>query len=272
MPDFKLPERLRTRTAWGLASALIVLGGALLWFLSAGGGTGGGRPGPSFSAQAAAQRALAEAQAGSRERENLPPSYRTGLSTESVRSGDSVMLVRRGDFEGVADEPENVMDMLSEMSGGNKRKPSPVRITEESLKTKIMIAGPGGPASARKSAVPAPGEAPGRFAGGPGLITAPVDYLVFRSSQTWAVFSASHNGRFPPVNFSKENMAILVSVSDLPSGIFKIADVRKGPKETVIAYKVDPLAMAAGSEEKEQLLYSASPVPKDLPIRLEQVP
>jgi len=223
---------------------------------------------PGFSATAAAQRILAEAAAGVRE--NTPPSYRAGLSTESISSEGAIMLVKSGEFEGVAEDPQSMLDTLSEMSGSGRKKISPVSLTDKDLDRVVAVAGSGFPAGAPGvSAVPELGSS---GMGAKTMITAPVDYQFFTSSETWSAFASSHKGHFPEADFSKERMVILVSVSELPSGIFKIAGVNKTAKEAVVLYRVDPLAMSAESGAKEQDFYAAAAIPKKLDVRLEQVP
>ena len=65
--------------------------------------------------------------------EKAPPVYRTGLSTGSVRSQGAIMLVKNVEFDGVAEEPEGMMDRLAEMSGSNKKKIAPIPLTEQDL-------------------------------------------------------------------------------------------------------------------------------------------
>ncbi|HOW90408.1 MAG TPA: hypothetical protein PL037_08995, partial [Elusimicrobiales bacterium] len=160
------------------------------------------------------------------------------------------------------------------MSGANRRKAAPVLLTEKDMFKKVTVARIGKPeAPLTPSSVPGLGQS-SAAAGGGGVImvTAPVDYQIFRSSASWNAFTASHKGHFPGIDFSKEQMLILVSVSDLPSGIFKIKSVQRSGKETVVRYWVDPLAMSAENEIKEHDFYSAAAVPRGLDVRLEQVP
>lgn len=184
------------------------------------------------------------------------------------------MLVKSADFGGVSEEPQGVMSMLTGLSGSNRRKVTPVHLTDASLRKKVMIDGSGKPpAPLNPSAVYRLGESTSQLRmGEKTMITAPVDYQLFKSSETWSAFASSHKGRFPAADFSREQMLILVSVSDLPSGIFKVAGVNRSAKETVVSYRVDPLAMAAETGAKEKDFYSAVPVPRTLPVRLEQVP
>jgi hypothetical protein len=183
------------------------------------------------------------------------------------------MLVKSGEFEGVAEDPQSIMDTLAEMSGANKYKIAPVHLTDADLRKKLLLTSPEKLRPLNSSAVLRPGESAAPLhAGGKSLITAPVDFQLFKSSETWQAFTDSHKGRFPAADFSREQMLILVSVSELPSGIFKVAGVKKTAREAVVSYRVDPLAMSAETGAKEKDFYSAAAVPKDLAVRLEQIP
>ncbi|OGS07260.1 MAG: hypothetical protein A2270_02970 [Elusimicrobia bacterium RIFOXYA12_FULL_51_18] len=231
-------------------------------------------PVPAFSASATAQRILAEAADSANTREKAPLSYRTGLSTDGVRSEGAIMLIKNGEFSGVAQDPQSMMDRLTEMSGSNKKKIPPIHLTDKDMAKKVIVSLSEGVAPPlNRSIVPGLGDtASGGPAGAMPRITAPVDYQLFTSSQTWRSFASSHKGHFPMVDFSKDYMLILVSVSDLPSGIFKITGVKRTPRETLVLYRVDPLAMSAENAVREHDFYSAAPVPKGPEIRLEQIP
>jgi len=232
-----------------------------------------GRPVPAFSASAEAQRILAEAAASAGTREKAPIAYRTDLPTGSVRSEGAIMLVKNGEFDGVAEDPSSMMDTLTELSGSNKKKNPPIHFTEQDLDKKVVLSRTGDPENPHKGRVPGLSDSTSSLRMGEiTMITAPVDYQLFSTPETWQAFASSHKGRFPAADFSTERMLILVSVSDLPSGIFKITGVKKTPRETVVLYRVDPLAMSAESAVKEHDFYSAAPVPKGPDVRLEQVP
>ena len=181
------------------------------------------------------------------------------------------MIVRDAKFQGVAEPPKSTMEMLNEMSGVNKRKIPPIALKDSDLERKIVPIGeqPKPPGLAGSS-VPNLGKT----ANGMGvIIKAPAGYKLFTSSGTWAAFAGSHKCDPVKVDFLKENVLIMVSLSDFPSGIFKITDVENGKNELVVRYRVDPLAMSASSEAGAQQAYSARPVTKpDRRVRLEQVP
>lgn len=238
------------------------------------------------SASERADAALAAAKASGGARASLVPGYRQGLSTASVRADGAINLVKDSSFGGVAEAPKSMMEVLNELSGGDKSKPQPIALKDKDLDKKITVGGdPGKEPRVAGAAMPELGRRPGQE--GVTLLTAPVDYKLFRSSETWAAFSASRKCRAEPEasasfkpavssfsapDFSRDAVVVLVSVSDLPNGIFRIVKAEKAGKEIVISYRVDPLAMSASAETPQHDLYSGAVVPRGLKVRLSQVP
>ncbi len=238
------------------------------------------------SAEAAARAALAAAQQGGGARASMVPGYRQGLSTSSVRSEGAISLVKDSNFAGVAEKPKGMMETLEELSGGNRRKPAPIALKDSDLDKKISVPGdPGKEPRLAGQAMPELGRRPGQE--GVTLLTAPVDFKVFKSSETWWAFTATRKCRssaaapsgfkpqpssFSAPDFSRDSVVVLVSLSELPNGIFSIVKVEKAGKEAVISYRVDPMAMAAGAETDRHDFYTGAVVPAGLKVRLAQVP
>lgn len=198
------------------------------------------------------------------------PSSREGLSTASVRTEGAIMLVRDENFDGVAQSPKGRIATLMEMGGGKKKGPSPVSLGAGAKLGKISM-----PVSTEPHKAGAAMPLLGSKAGPDGLtpVAAPADYKVFKSSAVWQAFADSRRIKNIQHDFSASDLLILFSVSDFPSGIFKIAGVERSVKETVVKYRVDPLAMAAGADPAGREVYASAPVPrKGPPIRLELLP
>jgi hypothetical protein len=104
------------------------------------------------------------------------------------------------------------------------------------------------------------------------LLNAPVDYKIFKSSETWWAFANSRKLGPEARDFSTYDLLILISLSDFPSRIFNITGLERGKKETVVSYRVNPLAMASELRPGQSDSYASAPVPKGVPIRLQQVP
>lgn len=197
------------------------------------------------------------------------PAPRTNFSSAPFSSG-GVMLVKDGEFNGVAEKPKSVMDMLSELGGGDKRKPAPIKLKDEDLDKKITVGGQIKPPPVKASVTPDQGRGAGLE--GQTMLTAPVDYKVFKSSETWWTFAAARKQKAGPHDFSKADLLILISVSDFPNGIFTVDSVEAGKKETVVRYRVNPMGMASETPAAQRDAYASAPVPKGKPVRLEQVP
>ncbi|MBI4801267.1 MAG: hypothetical protein HY796_01970 [Elusimicrobia bacterium] len=244
---------------------------------------------PPDSPSAAAEKLLAQARAGASSRETALPSYRTGLSTGSMKLQGGIMLVKNSDFNGVAENPQDLLAALNEMAGGDKNKPAPIRLTENDLKKKIVVSAPDKTEQVPGAyAMPELGESAYTRMGVMNMIKAPVDFEVFKTSQTWSVFAASHKWHstvevkggghrlgpeFSRINFQQESVVVLVSMSDLPNGIFKITGVKTTAGNILVQYRVDSLAISSESKTKEYNFYSAAIIPKkSLPVKLEQVP
>lgn len=237
------------------------------------------------SAEAQAQAALAAAKQGVAPRASMVPGYRQGLSTDSVKTQGAISLVKDGNFSGVAERPKGMMEALEELGGGDRRKPSPIALKDSDLDKKIQPVGdPGKEPRLAGQAMPELGRRPGQE--GVTLLKAPVDYKVFKSSETWWTFAATRKCRstaepaagfktppssFAAPDFSRDSVLVLISVSELPNGIFRIVKVEKAGKEAVVSYRVDPMAMAAGPDDQHDF-YSGAVVPAGLKVRLAQVP
>lgn len=203
---------------------------------------------------------------------SMIPAQRPVLSTSAVNSSGAIRLVREKEFGGVAEPPKDMMSILSEMSGGDKKKPAPIRLKESDLDGEIKQLG-GGPEKEprlKSAAMPEMGRGAGQE--GVTLLSAPVDYKIFKSSDTWWAFASSRKLAAGAHDFSSANLLILVSLSDFPNRIFAITGVERGKRETVVSYRVDPMAMASEPEPGQRDSYASAPVPKGVPVRLKQTP
>ena len=235
-------------------------------------------------ADALAQQALAAAKASVGGKGSMIPMSRRDLSSGAVNSQGAIMLVRENEFGGVAEAPKDMMGLLSDLGGG-KKKPV-IALKESDLDKKINIVGfPIAETRLKVSSMPVMGRGPAQE--GITMFTAPVEYKIFKSSETWGAFANSHKCRStsepaagfkPPLSpltspdFTRESVIVLISVSELPNGIFKIVKLEKKGKELLVSYRVDPMAMAARDESGQHDFYSASVVPKGPAIKLTQAP
>lgn len=223
------------------------------------------------SAEAMAQRAIASARYSSAgNRASVIPSSRAGLSTAAVVSEGAIRIVKDSNFNGVAEKPKGMMEMLNDLGGGSKKKPAPIQLSDADLDRKLRSLGGSGETRLKTSAMPELGRGAGNE--GVTLLSAPVDYKIFKSSETWWAFANSRKFMPEPHDFSSRDLLILVSVSEFPSGIFSVAAVEPGARETLVKYRVNPLAMSSEASKEERERYASAPVPRGKPVRLEQVP
>jgi hypothetical protein len=243
----------------------------------------GGKP---PSAAEMAQQALAAAKQSGGARASMVPSYRTDLSSAAVNSSGAIMLVKETSFNGVAEKPKTMEQVLEELGGGSKHKPAPVALKDKDLDKPVHVGGMEVPEpSLAASTMPELGR--GLSGEGVTMLSAPVDFKVFRSSETWWAFANTHkcvskmdateDGDQKLVlisapDFSAHWVVVLVSVSDLPNGILKIVDFKKAGHALAVSYRVDPLAMSAAATRDQHDFYSAAVIPAGLPVKLTQVP
>lgn len=219
-----------------------------------------------------AQQAMTAARYGGGPRASMIPSSRQGLSTAAVNSQGAIMMVRDKNFGGVAEPPKDMMSILSELGGGDKKKPAPIRLKESDLDGEIKSLGGGPDKEPRLKGAAMPEMGRGAGQEGVTLLSAPVDYKIFKSSETWWAFVNSRKLKPENRDFSAYDLLILVSLSDFPSRIFNITGIERGKKETVVSYRVNPLAMASELAPGQTDSYPSAPVPKGVAIRLQQVP
>ncbi len=203
---------------------------------------------------------------------SMIPAQRQVLSTSAVNSSGAIRLVREKNFGGVAEPPKDMMSILSELSGGDKKKPAPIRLKESDLDGEIKSLGGGPDKEPRVKGAAMPEMGRGAAQEGVTLLSAPVDYKLFKSSDTWWAFANSRKLEPAAHDFSSANLLILVSLSDFPNRIFTIAGIERGKKETVVSYRVNPLAMASEMQPGQRDSYASAPVPKGVPVRLKQLP
>ena len=233
-------------------------------------GLNGEAPGPDAKAAGAmGASGVGAVKYGPGTRNSLIPAGGTNFSTVTVDSGGVGLLVKDNNFSGVAEEPKGMMDLLNDL-GGAKKKPV-LSLKESDLDKKIAV--PSTPmkgAGHAASVMPELGREPNQE--GITLLGAPVDFKLFKSSVTWRAFASSRKLANAAPDFSVSDLLILVSVSDFPSGIFKITGVETGRKETLVKYRVDPLGMSPDTPKEQREAYASAPVPKKIPVKLRQVP
>jgi len=218
-----------------------------------------------------AEKILFESKKSMEHAQDFGRRFEFAKTSATVYSKGAISIVKDSNFEGVNEKPKSMMQNLQDMAKEKKSKFEIIEINDVDMNKKIFISTDVLRQSIKGSVVPGLGDE--ETASKMTMIKAPVDYKLFTDNKTWEAFTSSHKGEFPVIDFSKENGIILVSVSDFPSGIFKIVDTIKESKEIVIKYRVDPLMMGVNNKPDTHDYYTAATISKaDLPILLVQVP
>ncbi|GAB4029392.1 MAG: hypothetical protein Fur0012_03690 [Elusimicrobiota bacterium] len=180
---------------------------------------------------------------------------------------DSIKLIKDKNFSEVAEKPKSPMQRLIEMAQGKDR--NPIYLSEQDLNKKINLYDRvSSEEKLRPSEVPPPGEEPKTRIS---RISAPVTYKVFHDENSWKEFLKDHKVRGIKADFSKNDVLILVSNSDLPNGIFLVDSFKSEKGIATVYYRVNPLEMSSSSESKAQNHYSAINIPKRSEVKLEQI-
>ncbi len=219
------------------------------------------------------EKILFEAKKSMENERDFGRKFRFVETSAPVYSHGAIRIIKDSDFEGVNPPPKSMMRKLRDMAQSKKNKTDPIQLNERDFDKKIFISTDVVKQTVKISRVPGLGEADAQSDSKITMIKVSVDYKLFTGVKTWAAFTSSHKGDFPDIDFTKKNAVILVSLSDFPSGIFKIVGIIKKSKEIIVKYRVNPLIMAVNNKPDRHDYYTAAGMPKvDLPIRLVQVP
>lgn len=99
------------------------------------------------------------------------------------------------------------------------------------------------------------------------MLTAPVEPLLIKTAEEYKAFKRRARGSYPAANFSKEQVLVLESTSNLPDKVFEIQQVEEKDGKRVVSYRVSVFGL-----DKKINTHSAVLVKKsDLPLELKQV-
>lgn len=186
------------------------------------------------------------------------PADQYTVSTETMKNGTVEMLVKNPDFKEVGSKPVSLGEALRNLS---EHEDDPVSLGKNALDEKIIISNAASEMKLEKGFVPEPGmDVP---QSGITLISAAVDYKVFKEQKVWSSFAEAKKIKFG-ADFKKENILILVSMSDFPNGIFSIKKVQKKSNgEIIVDYAVNPVIMSVGIEGEIRDSYAYATIPKN---------
>jgi len=223
---------------------------------------------PDFSSRSQGENMILNARKAMEEKQNERPMPETDLTNKTTYDQGAIKIVKDSSFVDVAERPKTQMEVLQEMAAGKNK--TLVSLSEKDLDGKInLYAGQKQSEKVAVSAVPEPGndlDLPKKS-----MITAPVEFKLFKEEPVWQEFAKTHKVRPVTPDFKNGYVLILVSTSDLPHGIFKIDSIETVKGETLVLYRVDPMEMAVHNPEGRYNHYSAINIPKTEKIKLKQI-
>lgn len=192
-------------------------------------------------------------------------SYKVDVSSVDVFNTEAIKIIKEKKFEDVAEKPVDPFTQLAELA--KTKKKTYVTLNESDLNKKIAP----NESSFEKLKVMEYDVSTSSSSISP--IYAPCDFIVFKTSSSWESFKNTHKIRDDvEVDFSKENIVLLVSKSELPPGIFKIEKVSYETDTAVINYYVDVFEMADENPNAKTNFYSAATVLKKYKnIKIKQI-
>ena len=99
------------------------------------------------------------------------------------------------------------------------------------------------------------------------MLSAPVEPLLIKTTAEYKEFKRRARGSYPSADFSKEQVLVLESTSNLPDKIFEIQDVQEKDGKWLVIYRVSVFGL-----DKKTNTHSAWVMKKkDLPLELKQV-
>ena len=198
--------------------------------------------------------------------EDIPRRMReSDISNRNVVDTQAIKLIKEKGFEDIAEKPVDPFKELAEKE--KARRQTYVKLHESDLKKHIVLS----TASFDNMKIKEY-QISSQAASGYQMIYAPCDYIVFKSSPSWIEFINNHKVR-EKINpdFSKENVVVIVSKSELPPGIFRVKDVSFDKKTAFVNFYVDVFEISEENPEARPNFYSAVKVPKGFDIKLRQI-
>jgi len=186
----------------------------------------------------------------------LPEDKYEYSSEENPEGSTSFIVKMKEDFQGVGEKPKTPMQALAGLAAPKK---AGVSLGKNALEAEITPEMSSAAYKIEQSGVPEPGFPLEKS--GITMISVPVDYKIFSSSDVWKTFADVHGIKYEN-DFSASDLAVLVSLSDFPPGIFAVKEVVPEKDGVRIVYSVNPLLMSAGIEEDLRRQYAIAKLPK----------
>ena len=99
------------------------------------------------------------------------------------------------------------------------------------------------------------------------MINAPVAAKLIKTADEYKAFKRTARGSYPKADFSKQDVLVLESTSNLPDKVFEIESVREEDGKMLVTYRVSVF----GLDKKTNTHSAVLILKRDLPIKLKQV-
>lgn len=99
------------------------------------------------------------------------------------------------------------------------------------------------------------------------MINAPVAVKLIKTADEYKAFKRTARGSYPVADFSKQDVLVLESTSNLPDKVFEIQSVREEDGKMVVTYRVSVF----GLDKKTNTHSAVLILKRDLPVELKQV-
>jgi len=207
-----------------------------------------------------ATEAIIKAQQSIDSMKTLHPMKKIDKSKVRVFETQAIKIVKDSKFEEVAQEPVDPFTQLAEMAR-EKKKPF-VSLSEKDLDKKVNLYDKINNSEKIKTVnVPKMGE---DLLSSITPIYAPCKWQVFKSSSSWESFLQQYRVREKPeIDFSKNYLLTIVSLSELPPGVFKIDSYELSGGTLKVKYRVDILEIAEENKDAKRDFYSVIKIPQN---------
>lgn len=188
-----------------------------------------------------------------------PPS---GSSGTIVQSG--MAIIQDTEIVGSAGPDKTPMQLLQQMSGGDPQEEAAITLSDVDLKSTVYPTQAEGPDLSISPSSLDEVSAKAKAA----RASAPVSYTLFSDGAAYNEFRKKNPAStLPEADFTRQRVAILVSVSNMPNKIFEVLSADSSGKEAVVTYRINPLAAAEEGPDR----YAFAVLEKGAkPVRLVQ--
>ena len=188
-----------------------------------------------------------------------PPAGSSGTVAQS-----GMAIIQDSEILGSAGPDKTPMQLLQQMSGGDPQEDPAVSLSDSDLKSTVYPMQTEGPNLSISPTSLDDVSAKAKAA----RASAPVSYTLFSDAAAYNEFRKKNPAStLPAADFTRQRVAILVSVSNMPNKIFEVLSADSSGKEALVTYRINPLAAAEEGPDR----YAFAVLEKGAkPVRLVQ--